>query len=326
MADIFYSLPSVILLGIFMGLLYKANRNSPLKDYFFIGLLAKFSAGIGLLIIYFKYYEVGDIISYYKDSVLLADYAFQNPGDFIRSIFFNQHDAEVYSRLINQETSPRALLFVKIVTIIMIITGKNFWITSLYFSLFSFIGFFSLSNQIVLRFEKAKFAVIIALLFFPSMLFWTSGVVKEALSAGCITLLISYLFIFTQKKVAFKWYHFLFSILFVWVLWEIKYYIAAIFLPLAISFLFVQWYYGKREYSPLGLLLFGSILVGFVVLITFTSFNLHVENLPGVIYKNYTAFHRISEVQDVMSFPSLDGSWTSVIYSAPWALVSGLFR
>ena len=113
-----------------------------------------------------------------------------------------------------------------------------------------------------------------------------------------------------------------------WILWQLKYYYVAIFLPVACTTLVYKYVArGRLALSAVSATVtwLGLLLVP-VILISFVHPNFHPDRLLEVIVVNNAAFHELSDPRDIVHFQELRADPASIIRNAPWALFSGLFR
>src|SRR5690606_11483424 len=178
-------------------------RNLPqlsVNKFFFPAIFFKIGAGLILGVIYKFYYTGGDTILYFRDAAALADFAYEAPLAYLKSWTENTAQNLIYA------DQPRALVIVKLISLAAILTYKNYWLSSIYFSLFSFFGMWKLTSVLVSRKQAFKYPAIIAFLFYPSVVFWSSGLLKEPVVMGCISLCAAiYLpYVIENKRIATK--------------------------------------------------------------------------------------------------------------------------
>lgn len=273
--------------------------------------------------IFFSYYQLGDTINYFEDATQLAQLAYQRPVDYWRVLV--GWEASPGSLLfVNQ---PRALFFAKLVSVVNVFTNNNYWISSAYFSLLSFWASWLLANYLSGRFPRYRYAAVIAFLFYPSVVFWGSGILKESLAVTTI-LLIIYLTLrlvaqdYSQKRLVI----FLLGLgLSAWLLWAVKYYYAAVLLPTLFSVGVARWAsLSEKLKTMLPVFLLSWIML--VALVSQLHPNLSLGSLARVLVHNHDAIVRLSEPSNTIHFRSLDGSLGSFLLNVPQAVVSGLFR
>jgi len=297
------------------------GKQESLRPYFWPALIIKLSAGIGLGLLYKYYYSVGDTFSFFDDGARLSNYFWKDPIGYANFLGTSDELNPIWNLLDYKQ--PRSLFLVKVVSVVNIFTANNYWITSLYFSLASFAASFWLVQKITLAFPGSKLAGAIAFLFFPSVVFWSSGVIKESLATAglfvlsglCITLL-------TNRKV--MWWEWLLAALALPVVWNLKYYWIAVFIPVAVTTIIVH-LTTKRLSMNFKLMIWATSFAVLCMMVTLVHPNFYLENFLNVLVENYKEFIRISPADDVVHY-SLEPTWWSVFLNSPLALLSGLFR
>jgi hypothetical protein len=122
---------------------------------------------------------------------VLAGWAKRDFSGYVQFLFTSRlPDAGVAGQL-TFLTQPRALVMAKAVSLLHLTTGSNYWLSGAWLSLFSFWGFWRLADLLTLVLPEHGNRAAVSFLFFPSVVFWTSGVLKETLSAGIIGLVCS---------------------------------------------------------------------------------------------------------------------------------------
>jgi hypothetical protein len=308
------------------GLSYWLWRKSgSLKPVFWTALLFKLFCGICLGAIYFYYYGVGDTLIYYQDGTVLADIARNDLGNYFRILFSSPAEYAGWPGLQFQE--PRAVLMVKVTSLFCILSYDNYWITSLYFSGFSFLAAWYLVQCLYRCLPETLPAAVIAFLFLPSSVFWSSGIIKESLAMGCLFFL-SGIFIriwFSDRPGVISYILVLPA---AWLLWNLKYYFAAIFFLVVISNLLFRWVSRFFKFKTVwtAALCWLLLFIAQLSLVSFLHPNFYPHRFLTVIVENYMAFYEISEPEDMIRFSDLEASPGSMLRNAPWSLISGLFR
>ncbi len=319
----------VILFGIHLLVMYFLSswilkkQDPQLQPYFWVGLILKLGAGIGLGLLYKYYYHSGDTFGFSDDASKLANVFWNNPYGYFKFLVGEDESSTVISTLVN--TQSRSLFFIKIISFINLFTGNNYWITSLYFSLVSFWTAFLLFQKMATSFPNSKHAAAIAFLFFPSVVFWSSGIIKESLAvAGLFILARVYVILLTNKKPF--WWEWLLAFVSVIIVWRLKYYWIAVFIPVAITTLLVH--YGTKRgnlKTNIKILMWIVFFLMFCFGVSFIHPNFYLENFLLVLVDNYNQFINISPQESVIRY-QLEATWLSVILNAPLALMSGLCR
>src|SRR5690606_12783441 len=79
----------------------------------------------------------------------------------------------------------------------------------------------------------------VAFLFFPSIVFWTSGLIKESLAMACLFFLTAVL-LKLYESMRLSWWQWLLIPFSLWMLWNLKYYYLAVFLPIVATTLVMR--------------------------------------------------------------------------------------
>ena len=289
--------------------------DSAIGDYFFIALLFKIGSGFALGFLFYYHYGVGDTISFFETAKGMATL---EVGEF-------------FNVLTNPTVSSqpvRAIYFVRGVAVLVWLTHADYWLVSIYFSVISFLGAFYLTYQLSRWSPKLTRPVLVSFLFFPSIVFWSSGLLKESVVFVCMTYLLGMYFSYVRKSRLNK-IHFLLGALALFVLIVIKYYIAAVFLPLIgylvlyhimIDRLSVRW--SIWQYS---IVIFIVMLVPSLLFLNWLSPNLTYEHLWRVVSENHAIFLKLKPKDSIHSLVWFDNR-LDVVINVFHYLISGIYR
>jgi len=299
---------------------YNYAKTSDLHPFYWAGLSVKVLAGISLGLLYSLYYEGGDTWSMFHEAIKLKDVAFSSINNFT-DIYLKSD----YSGIANfsYAIQPRAAFMSKIIAPIVFMSGGNYWLVSCYLSLFSFAGFWLLANT-VYRLFKNKWVAVIPLLFFPSIVFWSSGVLKESVAIGSLAILFSTLTdIYFRKHL--RWTEALLVIISLLLLMHLKYYYAAVLIVTFLT-LFLSYYFLPKR-SPWYLEL-GFVIGLFALILSVASLthpNFWPSRFLNVIVNNYYQFADKSTGNNLVIFENLSPTILSLLVHSPKALFAGLF-
>jgi len=321
----------LIALCVFAGagfLLWKLQQLQPheLKAIFWIALLLRVVAGIGVGLVYTYYYSAGDTFGYFSDSLILNSLFADSSADYFSFLMFSQEYEEVLGQLAN--TQPRSLFLVKVVSVLSLVANSNYWLTAIYFSIISFLSAWFLVTQLLKSYPGTARAAIVSFLFFPSVVFWSSGITKECLAMSAL-MLVAGVTIKYWRKNKLRWLDAFVLLISAYFLWSLKYYWAAIFLPSAFTCVLVVKMRDRIQimmkpiFSALAFLIVFSSLV---LLVSRLHPNFYLERLLDVIVDNYEAYLPLSQANAAVHFHNLERTWSSVVMNSPWSLFSGLFR
>lgn len=311
-------------LGIIVAVAYYfVKRDVNFQVCFWSALAVKLGAGICLGLMYRHYFPAGDTFVYFEDASRLAALAWKDPSSYFNLIFFNQDLAFANLALVE----PRALYFSKITSVMSLVTGDNYWAISLYFSFVSFLAAWHLVGVIRRNIPSSAFPAVVAFLFMPSVIFWTSGVLKESLAMAAFFFLVAlFLKVWFQNRILlWEW---LLSLLALWVFWNLKYYYAGAFIPIAVACIFYRNTLGRyTSHSASGeAVAWILVLLIPLIIVTFLHSNFNLDRLLTVVVSNNGIYEDLSDPGEYVHFYHLKPSPLSILVNAPWALFSGLFR
>ena len=307
----------------FLCFLFWRRQDSQLQLYFWPALALKLTAGIALGLVYKYHYIAGDTFGFFEDATKLTELFWSTPGTYVNFLIADDESDHVYGLLLN--TQSRSLFLVKIVSLVAICTRDNYWVTSLYFSLVSFWAGFLLFQKVSTVFPATKLAAAIAFLFFPSVVFWSSGIIKESLAlTGLFVLVRVYITLLTNSKLS--WWEYLLTPIATIIVWNLKYYWIAVFIPVGITTLLIHVITLRTKLrSSTRVLIWVATFLVVCFGVTLVHPNFYPENFLQVLMENYNQFIRISPQENVVHY-QLEPTWASVIHNSPLALMSGFFR
>jgi hypothetical protein len=289
-----------------------------IANFYWLVLFVKICAGLMLGWVYQHYYEGGDTWNYFVQAKLLSNFAFDSWENFQTIFWQNNYQLIAEFSYLNQ---PRAALMVKMVAVVNLLTGVNYNITSAYFSFFSFAGLWSFAAWVSKKFDYGKIAAI-AVCFWPSVVFWSSGLLKESVALGLILWTISTYYKMIESS---KFSKAVLIAIALYVLFLIKYYFASVLLVVLLidSVMRITSFYERKYYIQVGawiaLLTVGMFSAGFL------HYNLEPLRVIEVIRKNNEAFMELSSSNSLVHFYSTSSNYIWVVTNAPKALFAGLF-
>jgi hypothetical protein len=300
-------------------------ENSFLRKFFWPALVLKLAGGICLGLVYSYYYSTGDTFNYFHDGVKLASLARTDAASYFGFLWAGDESFPISSELIYKQ--PRALFLSKITSLFCLLTADNYWMISLYFSAISFFGSWFLVQKINRLFEGVQPAAILSFLFFPSVIFWSAGVIKECLAIAALFFL-SLIFLKVWKREKLRWTEWLLIVTSLWIVWSLKYYYLAIFLPVAFTTLSLQYLLSRFTVTSLmtKVLLWFLIFTIPILLVSLLHPNFYYERFMEVVVSSYYEFQAISNPDDLIHYDALSATPLSLLKNSPWALFSGLFR
>ena len=184
-----YALIPLYLLVIFLITSSIKNRRlkkHPEYKYYLFGLYAKIFGGLMFALIYVFYYGSGDTISYYESGRAMANMLEKDPVAFTK-IWLLPASPELFANF-GWDTGwlvgwfyedPRALMVVRLITPLVIIGFKSYFLTTILVSWITYEGLWRLYLMFVRYYPHLMRPLAIAVLFMPSTVFWGSGIMKD---------------------------------------------------------------------------------------------------------------------------------------------------
>jgi hypothetical protein len=319
------ALVNLVALALLVWVIYQ-KQPVPLRKIYWPALLLKCLCGLALGWLYTRYYSTGDTISYFEDGVALARMARNDLMSYADFLWQGDHGHAFAQNL--HFSKPRALFLSKLTSIFCVITADDYATITLYFSIIAFMAAWYLVKKIVVLKPELKGTAVFAFLFFPSVVFWSAGLIKESIAMAALFFLVGvFLDVWSHAKVRVGTWCLL--PVAVWILWNLKYYYLAVLLPVLATALLV-----KLVVLPLigqrpAVVKLAAWTLTFTVPLYVASIvhpNFYPERFLSVIVTNYEVYARMSAPEDCIQYAGLSPDASSVLQHAPKALVSVLFR
>jgi len=304
------------------------------KNHILFAFLSQVFAGYILYIIYSQYYTeryTADIFKYYDDSLVLYNTFFSNPLDFFKIIIGIDCDSEDYlinyfSEMNHWDTSYKnslmdeSRLLIRLNAILNIIGFKSYSFNLISFVFIGFLGKFLITKNLV-KFYKSINPIILfwGLILFPSLMLWSSGILKEPLIIFSIGLILQSFGVYNSKKMSSLILVF-FGLL---IIFKLKFYVFICFLPALISFLICQ----NWKIKPLKVITITSISLNILLVILSTLKNSY--NPLEILSNKQNDFIKLAEIFNAGSsfkMVPMDPNFNSFLSSIPLGVINGFFR
>lgn len=317
---------------------YVTNKYT--RRYFLAALWVRFFGAIALGVVYQFYYGGGDTFNYFthgSEWILKAFY--ENPIDGFRLLTKSgtNHipDLYQYSQHIWYYRDPASYFIIRMAAIFDLFTFHTYCATALFFAAFNFSGMWALYSVIQRKYAHQTKWLAFAILFFPSIVFWGSGLLKDSVTLGALGWLTwGFLRWFEFKVRDLK--TILIFIASFWILYVVKVYILICFLPMIAVWLFLR-NLGKVKSVVLKILI-APALVTIFFLVGYFSINQILGENEKYSLDNIAERARIT-AYDIRygwgarlggdggyDLGELDGTWQSMIALIPSAINVSLFR
>jgi len=301
--------------------------------FFFYKLLL----GTALTLLYTFYYDdrnTADIFKYFDDSYHITRALWEKPVDFFKMLFGIGNDTQYFTdtyyakmnhwfRHYETQVYNDNHTIIRFNALVRLFSGGYFHVHTVFMCFLSFWGMVSFFKGFALFLPAHKHRVLaFALFLFPSLNFWSAGVLKEGLMIFVLGNIFYAVCLLCQRQHQFKYYVLgLFSL---WVSMYLKSYaLAAMGVGLAGLFLSSFFQYKKSF----------LVYAGVVVLMVLGLYGLTVVyptyNIPAIIAQKQSDFTRFSQAMhsgSMFSIGELQPTWTDIVSMAPRAIVAALFR
>ena len=284
-----------------------------------IALVVKLLCGLLIGVFYTTFYGGGDTFVLFESASTLVELLFYSPLEYLEIMI--SPSLEYLHALENSRTA----FFVRIVSILAAFSLNNYWSTSMIMSILSFVSSWKLISSIQVVFVKRSYimASYIAFLFIPSVVLWSSGILKESITTSCVYFIVA-IFIKIFHRVRTQRWEYTLTIIGIIALFMIKYYLAAVMITvLGMGLLYKRMqdrYHGQR-YIPVA----ASALFLIVIVFIGSQFhqNLNIIHFSKIIQWNYNnAVVAGSQVH----YEHINDGLAGIMKDTPIALVTGLFR
>ncbi len=330
MPVIFALISISIVTGLAFWLWQKTANDKLLRSVFWPALFLKVLSGILLGFIFSTGCKHGcDTWVFQQTANILTAVFKSDAGSYWNIIFYNEFADKQVLKGIPYPTYTNSFFFTKAVSLLNFITGRNYYLNSIYFSLFSFAGCWFLVLKLRKFFPGSAMAAIIGLLFFPSVVFWNSGLLKDGVLLGSLCFLwgAALELAFRPKERA----EIILIFIFIsgWLLWKIKFFVAAFVFAITGSWFCLHWLYTRHAFFRQGYLRWVAALV-IICLVAFCASLLHYKfNLPFLLTSlvlNYQLFIQKSAGKPVIDLDGLEPTLSSILWHTPEAVFGVLFR
>lgn len=293
------------------------------RQLYWVALVYHLLMGAAVGLVYFYHYQEDDTWTYFRDAAQLAALAKSNLSMYFSALMDADSVITDYVSIYNTEW--RSVFFVKILSVLSLISNDNYWISCSYISLISFFACWHFHRVIGELWPEAYFTSAFAFLFFPSVIFWSSGIQKESLALSGIYFSATCLLQFwMNKKInAISWILLVVSLFFVW---KLRYFWLAVFLLVSVPTVVTIYLLKKNvsRWKMISLTIVAMAIVPFLVKMIHPNFS--PEIFLEILFENNQALAAISNPGNLIHYHQLEPTWLSLAINSPWALFSGLFR
>jgi len=326
----------VIGLIIFLNARIKRNFSSvKLNGFFYAAWGFKVAFAFLFALVYLFVLGGGDINAYWDGASCLSDLFYTNPEAYFSEMWHTQREYGIAHHFNVSTGYPpgwiwreeEAWVATKIISLFAIITFKGFWATTLILATVAFWVSWLLSVKLNKVEKMSRNNLVFALLFFPSVSFWCSGISKDSLAFTASIFLIFQFFLLLKWGGRLSVVGIILIFLLLLMVYSLRHYLAyALFVPFLLAILAR---YGNRfAERPIFLwgfriIIFSAVAASFVVVISSNQTKqLIIE--ANVTKSDFSANPIYTGAKYDM--PTSSGNPVELVTLFPLALFTALFR
>lgn len=210
-------------------------KDDPKYVYLPYGYLIKVLGGAFFAAIFFYVYTVGDTFLYWSGAKNISNYFWENPQMYFKMLFSNPEEMKEMIPGIHREVAytrtEEEWFMVRILSVINIFCGGNYLLLLFFTSMFSFVGSWTIFEVINSWFKNNTRLAFICSFAVPTVIIWSSGVIKDSLVFGMIGVMVyAFYQIFFHKNWGNIWMWALF-IISTYTIFRLKSYLVIALLP-----------------------------------------------------------------------------------------------
>lgn len=306
------------------------------RKYVLLALYLKIIAGFGITLLYTKYYtdrSEADIFKYFDDSKIMHDALKEKPADYFQMLLGvnndnSYFDENYYMNMNNWYREYETVTYndshtiIRINAFFRIFSFGYFQVHNLFMIFLAFLGLVALFRTFHTYFKERPYELFFAVFLMPSLLFWSSGALKESI---LIFGLGMFLYAIQQLIfIGFSIMRTLAAILGVFLLFFTKMYVLAVFIPVLAANLWAIFTNNKKA-----LLKFLLTLLFFIDIVVVLGHFMPEYNVFSLLVSKQHDFIGLALHEQAGSFIQpfeLHANFVSFASFAPFALINTLFR
>lgn len=306
------------------------------RKYVLLALYLKIIAGFGLTFLYTNYYterSEADVFKYFDDSKIMHEALKEKPADYFQMLLGinndnSYFDENYYTKMNHWYREYETVTYNDSHTIIRVnaffrmFSFGFFQVHNLFMIFLAFLGLVALFRVFHTYFKGRPYELYFAVFLIPSLLFWSSGALKESILIFGLGL---FLYAIQQLIfIGFSIIRLLAAILGGVLLFYTKMYVLAVFIPVLAANLWVIFSNNKRALLKYSLTLFFFIDIVVVLGYFFPEYNIF-----SLLVGKQHDFIGLALHEQAGSFIKpfeLQANFASFAVFAPLALINTLFR
>jgi len=306
------------------------------KRWVLAAFYLKVLAGLGLTYIYTSYYSGrnnADIFRYFDDSKVMYDAVKTSPSDYLTMLSGINDDQQYffdnyYSKMDNWYLKYQTVMYndshtiIRINAFIRLFSFGFFHVHNIIFIILGFIGLMAFYKTFIKYFSNKAMALYAAVFLIPSVVFWSSGILKESLLIFALGLLL-----YSYQQLLFISFNFgrilllFFSLV---LMYFTKTYVLAVMIPVILANTWIVLTNNRHAFAKqlISILFFVNIAV--LVGNLFPDFN--VFHLITNKLHDFTNLALYCNAGSMIDPVPLEPHFLSVLKYSPVAVLNTLFR
>ena len=278
-----------------------------------------------------NYWKNGDAINYFTDGKALGELIKQDVAN-VRYLFLSAADfqekvnSDNYTTVSSIVVGENNFVVSKFAAVFYLLSAGKFLIVNFFFCLFATIGEFFLFIALSKKYPSFKKQIAIGALLMPSVLLYSSFMVKETLAMGLMGIIFYSLFQFFRKK-RIVWHLIVIVIGGLVILWVKPYIIYAILMAVLFSLLIrLIVYLMKKNIIIKGITILSLLVAGYLFYKNMNAFNGYVVDFVDTA--NFFQNQYNSDFGETSSFSigDIDPTVKGFIQKAPSGFFTTYFR
>ncbi len=292
----------------------------------------KIVAGIGMGILYSSYYNVreeADIYKYFDDSKILYDALILRPSDGIQAFLGNDdnetvreeimHKMNHWYRPYNGNQSNDSHLMIRFNTLMRFISFGHYEVHVVFMSFISLLGLLIFYSTFLKLIPFHNVHLLKLLFFIPSVLIWSSSVLKEGFVILALGILVHGVYEF-HKNV---WKSLLSISIACVLLIGVKFYVVLAFVPGWIAYLWVN---QNQQYSFLKYITVLLFTLGIATNLRYLGNSFDILQLIAIKQKDFICLAQWVGSGSYIELIRLDGTLMGTLLAIPSAMFNVIFK
>lgn len=303
---------------------YFQVEDEGLKKVYPLALVIKVLAAVVVGVLYEKYWGGGDTWQYFENAKALHQQLLQTPSLLWHGADYDHALSVIPNAALT--TEPRSWFFLKLLAVLMF-WFKGYYALACLLSLFAFFSSVYVTERLRQYFKTQHPLTLVPFLFYPSMVFWSSGLLKDTVAFMAFNLLLGGFLTLIGLQGSKKGGAVL-LLLGAFLLWELRYYVFLVFIPvLAVGY---GWpYLQQRYWSGRSSRFFWITGITALIVILAILPWLHPVFYTGAflhfLKESYVQMAAASPKGSFLHFPYMQEPGWHFLVNVPKALWNGLF-